>query len=440
MEATVFTLTTRFKYNGLGARVAVEVMGHGTTTYTLDYAAGNRILTEETITGTSLYLYGHDCLGELRDDEWLYYLPDAEGLVRQGTDEQGEVVSSWLFDPDGVVLEGPEGPVSHLVCAGVYDWSTGLIYRDGHYFDPLLGIWLALTPLVVVQSWRGRKKRWRGGPWVVVMMLFIVGASGTLTACNPPQPPTPTACVEITTSFGPPLGNNAVFVDPLPGGTHPVWSQAQTWSNTDKQIVEPALTDVIVSQFGGSIGFGSMTQALTEFGVSTNNPIRVFRTPTPAPDRARATNPDILVYQGWIDLSGDPILQRASLGHEMAHYWDQEYGHGLTTEMKGWINWGKTATDRGTHTQYEDIAEAVRVYFWNQYDEGREWTDDDWAGLALANLPQYGGRGKDGLRLASNYTSFPLDDNRRLSATGTQRVYDRYDWLECKFTNIECKP
>jgi len=127
VEATVFTQTTRFRYNGLGARVAVEVVGYGTTTVTLDLAAGNRILAEETISGTTLYLYpsatlgagGRDCLGELRDDEWLYYLPDAEGLVRQGLDAQGDLVSAWLFDPDGALLEGPAGPVSHLVCGGV---------------------------------------------------------------------------------------------------------------------------------------------------------------------------------------------------------------------------------------------------------------------------------------------------------------------------------
>ncbi len=140
IEATVFTLTTRFRYNGLGARVAVEVVGHGTTTYTLDYAAGNRVLAEATGDGTVHYLYGRDCLGELRDDDWLYYLNDASGYVRQGADEQGEVTSGWLFDPNGVVLEGLEGPVSHLVCGGVYDWSTGLIHKDGRYFDPMLGI------------------------------------------------------------------------------------------------------------------------------------------------------------------------------------------------------------------------------------------------------------------------------------------------------------
>jgi hypothetical protein len=134
VEATVFTLTTRFTYNGLGARLAVEVVGYGTTTYTLDYAAGNRVLAETTGDTTVHYLYGHDCagsglpVGELRDDEpalsgvegWLYYLNDATGYLRQGVDAADEVVSGWLFDPDGTVLEGPEGPVSYLVCGGVY--------------------------------------------------------------------------------------------------------------------------------------------------------------------------------------------------------------------------------------------------------------------------------------------------------------------------------
>jgi hypothetical protein len=174
VEATVFTLTTRFTYNGDGARRVVEVVGQGTTTYTLDYGRGNRILAETTPTSTVTYLYpsaglragGHDCLGEFRDDEpalsgaegWLYYLNDATGYVRQGADEQGQVMSSWLFDPDGTVLEGPEGLASHLICGGVYDWSTGLIFKGGRYFDPSLGIWLALVPLVVIQSWRGCKK------------------------------------------------------------------------------------------------------------------------------------------------------------------------------------------------------------------------------------------------------------------------------------------
>jgi hypothetical protein len=214
IQAMVFTLTTRFAYDGDGARRVVEVVGHGTTTlrqaqgrlYTLDYGQGNRVLAEETVNGTLLYLYGHDCLGQFEDtdaeDEWLYYLNDGIGYVRQGADAQGQAVSSWLFDPDGAVLEGPQGPVSHLICGGVYDWSTGLIFRGRRYFDPTLGIWLALAPLVVVQSWQGRKRRRRRGmPWYVVVLVVVCVGSGVLTACGPSptqtpgDTPSPTACL-----------------------------------------------------------------------------------------------------------------------------------------------------------------------------------------------------------------------------------------------------
>ena len=202
VRATVFTLTTEFVYNGLGARVAVSVAGQ-TTRYALDYAQGHRILAERTPTGTVTYLYGRECLGEWRGADVLYYLHDATGHVRQGTDASGAVVSTWLFDPDGTLLEGPEGPVSHLICGGVYDGSTGLIYKGGRYFDPTLGIWLALLPLVVVQGWRNKKRR-GGHPWALLLCvgLFGVGVlagcgggSGITTTCTTiPITPTPDKC------------------------------------------------------------------------------------------------------------------------------------------------------------------------------------------------------------------------------------------------------
>jgi hypothetical protein len=72
--------------------------------------------------------------GTLAYTPGLTTIYDASGYVRQGADADGAIVSAWLFDPDGTVLEGPNGPVSHLICGGVYDWSTGLIYRGGRYF------------------------------------------------------------------------------------------------------------------------------------------------------------------------------------------------------------------------------------------------------------------------------------------------------------------
>jgi YD repeat-containing protein len=222
-ETSLFTLTTRFTYNGDGARRVVNVIGRGATTYTLDYATDNRILAEKTITGTTLYLYGHDCLGEYTN-AWLYYLPDASGYVRQGTDSQGQVTSAWTFDPDGTVLMGPQGLVSHLVCGGVYDWSTGLIYRGGRYFDPSLGIWLALTPLVVMQSWRGRgRKKRRGYTWYLVVVC-VVAIGGMLVACGEPTPtpgtPTPT-CTDTRT---------------------PPWTRIPNWTPTPGWTPTPSRT------------------------------------------------------------------------------------------------------------------------------------------------------------------------------------------------------
>ena len=88
------------------------------------------------------------------------------------------------------MLEGPNGPVSHLICGGVYDGSTGLIYKGGGYFDPNLGIWLALIPLMVVQGWRKRKERRQ---WVLLLCVGLF-AVGSLAGCCPLQShvPTPT--------------------------------------------------------------------------------------------------------------------------------------------------------------------------------------------------------------------------------------------------------
>jgi YD repeat-containing protein len=197
-EATVFTLTTQFRYNGAGGRVNADVVGHGATHVTLD-TGGQRVLAETTPADAVQYLYGGDCLGEYRNGAWLYYLNDGSGYVRQGVDAQGEVVSSWLFDPSGTVLEGPEGPVSHLICGGVYDWSTGLLYQGGGYFDPRLGIWLLLAPLVVVQGW-GKQRRKH--PWVIVLLL-VAGLSGTLAACQQTPTPMPTCIPTNTPTPGP---------------------------------------------------------------------------------------------------------------------------------------------------------------------------------------------------------------------------------------------
>jgi YD repeat-containing protein len=204
VEATVFDQVTQFNYNGLGNRLEVDVVGDEITRIALDLAYGDRILSETTGAEVITYLYGDDCLGE-ENNEWMYYLKDVEGLTRQGTDDQGEVVSSWQFNPDGLVIEGPEGLVSHLVCEGVYDWSTGLIYKDGRYFDPILGIWLLVGGLVFFQNRPSRKKKhtkWDNVHWLGVLFL-AVALSSTLAACGTDEEQKVTETIVCTETFTP---------------------------------------------------------------------------------------------------------------------------------------------------------------------------------------------------------------------------------------------
>jgi hypothetical protein len=79
----------------------------------------------------------------------------------------------------------------------MYDSSTGLIYRDGRYFDPLLGIWLALMPLIVVQSWKRRKKG-RGWSWCSLLLLGIC-LTGVLTGCEDGGEGSPVPCTDWPT-------------------------------------------------------------------------------------------------------------------------------------------------------------------------------------------------------------------------------------------------
>jgi hypothetical protein len=234
------------------------------------------------------------------------------------------------------------------------------------------------------------------------------------------------------------LGDYVIFVDP-PLADKPA---AMAWKEEEKQIVKAALSDTINNKFGGSTGFGSLDAALAEFGVSVNNPIKLERESVYSSRNpyavASARRPYITVYDYWFDV-GSPV-QETSLCHEVAHFWDQAHNDVLSTEMKSWINWGDTASDWGSYDSQEDLAEAVRVYFWPQYDEGRLWTDDEMItndGMIVQGIVA------DGTREGGTFKQYDwltgsdqlmLDENGVPSKTGTIQVQDRYDWLQMKFT------
>ena len=200
--ATVNNLVTTFAYDGDGGRLQLMVEGVATT-YTLDYAGRGQVLLEygSAFADTKHYLYGDACIGEqvdagLASEEWRYYQHDGSKLVRQTTDRAANVTLAWAYSPTGMVLLGEKGPVTHLGCEGdaIYDWSTGLIFKNGQYFDPTNGIWLTLSGAVVYQAKLYPKRKWSKGKkrfYMLFLLIFItlilVGCGGVENEC--PQEP-----------------------------------------------------------------------------------------------------------------------------------------------------------------------------------------------------------------------------------------------------------
>lgn len=111
--------------------------------------------------------------------------------MRQTSNQQAQITLAWTYSPGGGVLIGEKGPVTNLGCGDMYDWSTGLVYKNGNYFDPNLGIWLTFSPLVIWGRWFSRGKRNRrkitgSNRFLLVLSLLLLAA--TLSGCNQPNP------------------------------------------------------------------------------------------------------------------------------------------------------------------------------------------------------------------------------------------------------------
>jgi hypothetical protein len=170
---------------------------------------------------TKHYLYGVQCIGEQVDTddsekaEWRYYHRDGNNLVRQATNSAAEITLAWAYSPEGAVLIGEKGPVTNLGCGDIYDWSTGLVYKGGRYFDPNLGIWTTLTPYLIWQNYKtqkragkSRRKR-RSRRKLILLLLVLLVVALALSACNdPPGPSADATPCPTTPTVPPPLPAN----------------------------------------------------------------------------------------------------------------------------------------------------------------------------------------------------------------------------------------
>lgn len=130
-------LTTQFKYNGDGDRLAQIVAGV-TTNYALDPTGLAQVLIETTSGQSTHYLPG---LAEY-DTAWAYYLPDRLGNVRQLTDHSGAVTLARSYDPFGNGLEQVGAGQSTFGYTGEQMDPTGLVYLRARYYNLILGGWM----------------------------------------------------------------------------------------------------------------------------------------------------------------------------------------------------------------------------------------------------------------------------------------------------------
>jgi predicted small lipoprotein YifL len=164
------------------------------------------------------------------------------------------VTLAWTYSPEGAIVLGEEGPVTHLGCDGntTYDFSTGLIFKNGRYFDPNTGIWITLSGMVVWNGWQTsvnnrNKKRPRRKRLLLLLLLFLViitlAGCGDNSPANTPIPDPTETCTptNVPTSTLPmPLSTSRPTIGapntPTPQPTtapSPTWAPFPTPSDSD---------------------------------------------------------------------------------------------------------------------------------------------------------------------------------------------------------------
>jgi RHS repeat-associated protein len=145
VEAEGVTLTLVYTYNASGLRVAQSVDGD-VTAFAWDWASG---LPEMLSNGESLYLVGHETLGQWDGAAWVFYLPDALGSIRHETDGMGDVTDSREWTPFGVeVGTAQEGLGYTGEWQDIYTNHLGMLYLRARWYQPHTGRFFSPDPII----------------------------------------------------------------------------------------------------------------------------------------------------------------------------------------------------------------------------------------------------------------------------------------------------
>jgi RHS repeat-associated protein len=139
---------TSFGYAPTGERVWKKDR-QGVTYYLHD---GFDLIQELAEGGTPKATYVHGPgidrpLAMIRDGKTYYYHADRLGSITHVTDEQGQAVATYEYDPFGRMRERHGSIQNPFTFTGrEFDPSTGLYYYRARYYDPMLGRFLSADP------------------------------------------------------------------------------------------------------------------------------------------------------------------------------------------------------------------------------------------------------------------------------------------------------
>jgi RHS repeat-associated protein len=100
----------------------------------------------------AVYLYGLDIIAQQQAERY-YYVHDGLGSVRQLLDANGEVQTSYAYDPFGVPLAGGEAYNPYQYTGEAWDAEVELLYLRARYYQPEVGRFITDDP------WQGDIRR-----------------------------------------------------------------------------------------------------------------------------------------------------------------------------------------------------------------------------------------------------------------------------------------
>lgn len=160
LEWNEYGQLTKYSDNGVVNTYEYDPVGirrkQNTTVYMVDPLENNNVLAEATVNGDyqNIYIYGNGLVARQNpvNDSLYFYLYDFRGSVIGITDENGELVKYYQYDPWGRVYnEGGslnwQNPFQYVGKWGVQKDENDVYYMQARYYQPSTGRFISEDPI-----------------------------------------------------------------------------------------------------------------------------------------------------------------------------------------------------------------------------------------------------------------------------------------------------